>query len=105
MGFIAKLRKLPDDKKKTVAAVTALFLTIIISVSWFAFGPKKNNNDAGVNPILQDAQMNSLAQSIQQSISDFNRVESQLFGTTTSTSTIASSTNIISTTTSTTTNN
>ena len=103
MSVIEKLRKLPDDKKKMVAAGIALFLTVIIAGSWFAFGPKKNNNNADLKPIIPDEQLNALKASVQKSIDDFNTAKDQLFQMVASTSALKNSTSTISTTTATTT--
>ena len=108
MNIIDKLRKMPDSKKNTFAIVAAFFLTLIVSVSWFAFSPKKPDNVWDVKSIFKDVPVASLQESLQKSEDNFNVLKNQIFGTTTSTTTNitqASTTEINATTSTTTINN
>ena len=93
MKILVTLKKLPDEKKKMFAGITALILTILIIIFWVAFGPKKKDNGPDLKAIIPDEEINSLKQSVQKSIDDFNTMKDQIYGTTTSTSTISTTTN------------
>lgn len=78
-----KLKKMPDNDKKVFSIIAAFILTGIIAVSWFAFGPKKNNNGFDVSAILRDTQINTLQNSVQQSIDQFSTMKNELFASAT----------------------
>lgn len=96
MKFLDKLKKMPDENKKIFSGIVALFLTIIIMTLLFAFGPKKKDNVSDIKPIFQDEQIETLKQTVQKSLDDFNQVKNQLYATSTNV-TISSTTSATST--------
>src|SRR5665213_1329636 len=94
-----KFKNMSDEDKKIFAAVIAFLLTAIIAVSWFVLGPKRASISESFSTIVQGPQADSLKQSIQESMDQFNAMKAEIFGTTTATSTATTSVDANATTT------